>query len=292
MKRWTPILAIYWLVLLSLAAATKVNLSNQASGILPVANAGTGSATTTATYSLAGPLSGAAAAYSFKSIPVTTPHGVSKPNTARISRMVISGAAPAPIQLLGMPGPIAQICDGGASAATSTLPTRCLGPAGGWPDAGWSLSGSLAVMTFGDFHEYEIYAALQRTTTFRITWGLQPGPIGACTAYDADCAAARFYACNNLGCTEANFKCRIKDTVGGTTSTADSGVPIDTNFHRFGIVSTGSAYNFFIDGTQVCSFASNLPSTSANAGPFAREDANFGDTGNGFYWSDMTIVSH
>jgi len=61
---------------------------------------------------------------------------------------------------------------------------------------------------------------------------------------------------------DTNWQCVTR--IGGATQTkTDSGVAVDTNFHRFRYVRTGTAsVVFYLDTVQVCSHTTNLPSNT------------------------------
>jgi len=54
-----------------------------------------------------------------------------------------------------------------------------------------------------------------------------------------------------------NFFARTHD--GSTPNSTDTGIPIDTAFHLFEIIKTGSSIEFKIDGVSVATFTTNLP---------------------------------
>jgi hypothetical protein len=58
----------------------------------------------------------------------------------------------------------------------------------------------------------------------------------------------------------ANWLCTT--IAGGVKSDVDSGVAADTNFHHFEIDLTSSSANFLMDGSNLCTVTSGLPSST------------------------------
>jgi hypothetical protein len=70
--------------------------------------------------------------------------------------------------------------------------------------------------------------------------------------------------------TDTNWQCVTRDS-GGTVNTQDSNVAIDTNWHEFEVYTPdgGTTWKFVIDGVEVKSITSNVPTTSQVMTAFA-----------------------
>jgi hypothetical protein len=52
---------------------------------------------------------------------------------------------------------------------------------------------------------------------------------------------------------------RIRSVVGGSTTTTDTGITADTNWHEYGVIIDATAVQFFLDGAFVAAITANIP---------------------------------
>jgi hypothetical protein len=98
---------------------------------------------------------------------------------------------------------------------------------------------------------------LAQTAVVRAWVGLSN--VGFATMAGADDPAAQDFAAfrYSTAAGDTTWKCCTKDAA--TIGITDSGVPIDTNFHRFEISFNGTSAAFKIDGVTVATRTANLP---------------------------------
>jgi hypothetical protein len=298
MKKATPILCIYLLALLSLAAVTRINLTNQATGLLPIANAGTATATAAAGTVLAGPASGGAAAYSFR-VPMQileTAH-LATPKTRLIAFLIADGST------VNGTGFNAAVTAGGCTEtlANATLGTHCAQTWGATTctnDFGhWAFgSSNPKIKTLQTSAIFFTRMALVQTTDTRAWFGFGCDNTGFRNSDDpAATAIACFHYCNDgagAGCSAdlTTWQAYTNDTAGGG-STSDTGITVDTNNHTFLIVDIGTGFDFYIDGVSVATRSDNLPAagTLLSVGGFACSPQSTGGTFR-YSWGGMTFA--
>lgn len=260
------ILCVLLLSYFGIYAMTQVNLSRDATGLLPVANAGTNTATASAGTVLVGPASGAAAAYSFRAPAPAETGKIYRPNTQRFSYIVVADATT--VTYTGSPLLAAGSC-GTIFAADSDDPIHCR-------NEDSTYVGTLGLVNAGAGHnpDLQTFSKLSQSASNRMYIGLfsTNGTGVACGFFylgDApDCGTATFRYCNDVGITCAadltTWKCYTKDAVGGTSHEVDSGVTVDANWHDFRIYENGAAYDFYIDDmiNPVCHMTSDLPDST------------------------------
>jgi hypothetical protein len=227
------------------------------------------------------------------------PTGLYVPNSRRFIEFVVDangGFIPAPI--IGHRGLSTGICAGGVLSATSTRPI-CCALDNGWPgqigrETSWGFTNP------GKRSDAIFHLALENTTlTQTVDFGLyDTGPTGttACTGgtgginggagIHPDCTVAQFYFQPSSG---PNWWAYIKDTAGGTSHGADTGIAADTNFHKFRIADRTSTFNFYIDGALVALFGSNLPSPSSVWGLEIGGSSGFAES-HAIYWTQITVT--
>lgn len=260
MKRKLGLLIL--VVLLGMLGAqgtrTLFNMANDVFGIGNVANGMTGAATTSATYVLSGPASGAAAAYSFKAYPFSQFNGFPLVPSETQSECMATGTS--------------MTCIGSTAdssrpdvLATSTSPSYTQAVS----DTTGAGCGSFLVDNTETWYTEKnatmtAYLALNTTGLSRNYWGfVNGGNLFCLTESNIANAIAVFRASP----TSANYIGQATDAIGTDVVTCDTTVPIDTNFHFFRIAFNTSlpGVDFFVDDmtTAKCSITSNYPSALA-----------------------------
>lgn len=242
------------------AASTAVNLSdtNRTSGLLPIVRAGTGSATTSPNFILSGPLSGGAAAYSFKIVPTSTTGFMPLPlgNSTAICEAV--GSA------MTCMGDVAD-SSGSDTLATSTLPsfTSATSDTTG-AGCGTLLTSASTSWYSGRNLTFTAHVAIDSTSGVRDYFGLVNGGnlfCGSQTNIANAIAVIRFSSTTP----DTTFIGQVTDGVGTNVVTCNTGVSANTSFHDFKIFfdNANSQVSFFVDDmtTPGCSIASNFDAT-------------------------------
>lgn len=152
----------------------------------------------------------------------------------------------------------------GASSSAPHQAIRYTSGATSGSDAGLT-SGIVAVELFRRGEVFRAYVGMGSTVNLR-TWiglselaGAEPG------TDSPGFAGAWFRYSTSAG--DTNFKCV---TCSGGCTVTDSGVAADTNRHLFEISWTGTAYQFKIDNTAVCTNTNNLPPAGTAYAPVVR----------------------
>lgn len=249
---------LWWTVLF--ASSTAVNLSdtNRTSGIAPVVRAGTGAATTSANFALAGPTSGGAAAYSFKAYPSAAFAGLPNVATGAIGRCSATGTS---MTCIGD----AEDSSGADTTATSTLPslnTATSDTTGA--GCGTPFGGSSTNWYSGRNLTFTAFTRIDSTTGIRGYWGLVNGANTFC-ATETNIANAIAVFRFSSTTPDINFMGQVTDAVGTNVVTCDTGVPGDTDMHNFKIFfdNANSQVSFFVNDmkTPGCSINSNFDAT-------------------------------
>jgi hypothetical protein len=153
-------------------------------------------------------------------------------------------------------------------AATSTAPHRAIRYTSG------STSGNDAGLTApaaqGVFRRNEVfraYAGLGATTNVRFWVGLSglPGLEMGSETPNQHQAAFRY----STAAGDTNFQC-VTCVGGGSCTVTNSGVAADANRHLFEVAWTGTAFQFKIDNSLVCTHTTNLPASGQTYGPIIR----------------------
>lgn len=238
--------------MLTIAAVSQVNLTRDVLGLLPVANGGTGVATASANYIFAGPLSGAAAAPSFKTF-ASAMGAVPLPNTRRWTLVQATGST-----TLGTGDIFTQGGTIANAAASATAPSVTQFTTTTTNANVASETGNLNYVVGRTLYRQD-YRILSTTTTRRDWWGLSDQTVATMGA--ADDPAGNYAAFLYSSVVGANFMCVTKDNA--TQSSVSSGVAADTSLHYFEILENpGVSFLFYIDGVLVRTAIVNLPTTA------------------------------
>ncbi len=243
------------------AASTAINLTdpNRSFGVLPVIRAGTGAASTSAGYALAGPLSGAAAAYSFKSLPSSNLFWP-LPNQLHLASCLATGSS---VTCIG------EDVDNSYAdtTATSTLPSYT---------QAWSDTTGASCTDYPDSGAVSFYSGRNLTTTYYAALTHTNGgrmKLGNFTGSDlTNCASdygslsdntAYFLVSSTEGVNPGNIHCITTDGDGVNVEDTDSGVAANTSFHTWRVWhdNSNSRVKFFVDdmATPICTNSTQIP---------------------------------
>lgn len=249
--------------------ATALNAAKDFVGLGAVANGFLGTTTASANFALSGPLSGGAAAYSFKAIPQVNSQKQLLPTTQPFSIWSSDGSTVNGVCLMctvaagGCPNVLAD-----ATNPTYCNPTWLVGAASNCATTSFvsiNMSGGQPRLTPGGFgSSYGIWFKTQQTTETRI----QLGDLISRGSDDWTANTADFIYCNDSGanCNIAGgdvttWYTFTNDNSGGGTQT-NTGITVDTTWHHFFRVWNGTGIDFYIDGVKVTTHTTNLPSNA------------------------------
>ncbi|HXG32189.1 MAG TPA: hypothetical protein VNJ11_02405 [Bryobacteraceae bacterium] len=155
----------------------------------------------------------------------------------------------------------------GVSAAVPHRAIRYTSGATAGNDAGLTATTNHGIFRRGEV--LRVYAGIGSTVNVR-WWIALSGLAGGEIASDSPnmhLAGFRY----STSASDTTFKCVTCATTGGGGCTAtDSGVAADTNRHLFEVAWTGTAFQFKIDGTTVCTNTTTLPAVDQGYGPVVR----------------------
>lgn len=239
------------------AAQTKPNMSWQVKGLLPIANGGTNTDTTSAGYSFQGPASGTGAP-SFQATPdLVYQPALIYPSKAHNFIMLPTGTASN--VSYGITG-TGTSCTNNLS--TTTTAVNCTYTSSGVTVWAFAADANLfPVSGHGAAFSWEM--KIERVTSCRIYIHL--GNLGVPqNANPAVSSAAEFYFCTDTGaaCSPDNTTWQIATADGTTRSATSTSATPDTNLHRYSIIDNGSSFDFQIDGTSIGTRSSNLPAAA------------------------------
>lgn len=258
-SQFVALIALVWFVASGImdAASTAINFATQLTGIGLVANGMTAAATTSGGFSLAGPASGSAAAYSFKAFPFSQFSGF-----ALLSQGIEASCTPSGSSVTC----IGDVADSGGtdSVATTTLPTytTALSDTTG-AGCGTQLVGNQSFW-FGSTRNQRAYARVRfsSTTGIRARWSLVNGGILFCGT-QTSIANAMVAIRSSSTTPDTNFVGEATDAVGTNVTTCDTGVPVDANFHLMSMEydSALGRVNYYVDNmtTPGCFQSTNIP---------------------------------
>ncbi len=155
----------------------------------------------------------------------------------------------------------------GVSASVPHRAIRYTSGATAGNDAGLTATTNHGIFRRGEL--LRVYAGIGSTVNVR-WWIALSGLAGAEVGSDSPnmhLAGFRY----STSASDANFMCvTCATTSGGGCTATDSGVAADTNRHLFEVSWTGSAFQFKIDGTAVCTNTTTLPGVDQGYGPVVR----------------------
>jgi hypothetical protein len=268
MKKQWPMLVVLVTALITLAAATQINLTTNVTGLLPVANGGTGVATANAGTVFGRPQtagSGAPGFYTYAAVLGSIP----LPNTGRST---LSEAVGDGTQNLGDEANFSGTTITNNVATSTAPPTVTVGTSAANGNVA-SISGNLNyVVGRNPYYQYRWTAA--NITTRRdwiatltdqtsATMGASDNPAGNYAGFWF-CADGAGTACQKNGSSfdATTYWCVTKDNT--TQQLTDSAVTADTSAHEFEVYeSAAGIYDFYIDGTKVCTNSTNPPTSGA-----------------------------
>ena len=244
------LLAIFWL---SFAGVTQIDLTRQVMGVLLCGNGGTGAATTSANYVLAGPVTGAASCPAFRAVNATDSASTPLPATQRWAYW-FAGQTPW--------GDVTTETGGFntvSADATHQFPYRIY-TTGTTSGNTAGRNGALNYVT-GRHIDQLTYAQAAQTTSIRWWSGVSDQTFATMAASDTptgNYAAFRF----STGASDTTYHCLT--STGSTQQDQSSGVTADTNFHYMEIKfdDANSQVLFYIDGSLVCTNATTVPASS------------------------------
>ena len=243
------------------AAATQINLATQAGGILGTANGGTGVATAAAGSAFGGPLAGAAAAPSFKSIGALGP-AIQLPSIRKweIAWQTNTTATNSGIALR-------QNCNGTFNAATSTVPMFLSFATGAVSGNATTCNEAQATYRFDSSPYYEIRAGMSSTSNVRF-WILLSNDVTASYGANDDIQQDHFGIRYSTSAGDTHYQC-VTNNNSATSNFVDSGVTPNSNMDLFQFYydQPGGAVYVWINGVAVCTnpITSQLPSGTAQA---------------------------
>ena len=253
MNKRLHLLALTLLIILAIGAQTLINLSTQTTGILAVANGGTG--TTTAA---AGTVFGRAYLAGTGAPSFIASNQIGAIPFPAVGRWLLFQATGTGTTVYGDANSAVTCSAASNVGASSTLPSY-------WQCATNTTNGNVAILS-GDLSEvvgrhlrYQTYRQFSSAVTRRDWFGFTD-QTGATMGASADPAGNRAAFGFDTGLTETTVKCSTKDNA--TETRNDSSIAVDTSFHYFEIVEDpGVNFKFYIDGTLVCTNTTNLPTS-------------------------------
>lgn len=240
------------------AAQTKLNLSNQVTGLLAIANGGTNASSVSSGVSFSGPVTGSDAAPSFKA-PSANLGILNVLNGGRNYK--VCTATGTTVTCMGDNADTA----GTDTPATSTLPsytsaTSDTTGAGCGTDLDSLGDGAYA----GREATFVTYARLDSITGVRSRFGFVFGPKLFCTSDTSNTSAVAMFEFST-SVPETTYWGVTADGVGTDYVKCDTTVTADTAFHWFKIVfdNAGGEVDFYVDdmATPKCSVNSNFDAT-------------------------------
>jgi hypothetical protein len=193
---------------------------------------------------------------------VVIPSSVPRPNTKRWAYFVADGTAGLPaVNMIGDKASSTGTGTTSGAAATTTLPTRITLATAATTSGATNFSANAASYVFGRNLRLQTYERLVTYTAIRLFMGITDSDLHLQTTANPTGNYAIFRADKSVP--DTNYQCITKD--GTTQNVIDSGVAIDTNFHRFEIICNDSVPNvkFYIDGNLVATSIVHTPTAAA-----------------------------